>query len=108
METPADGCPDSSPPQPTFCSPKSFQVSLKSGTKRSYGGAAETTFSRLEGRAIRTPNLGSPPSTIERPVVLAWGLDREEDRSGNYLTVTYSLTHPTLPEGTTTEWHPLR
>jgi hypothetical protein len=40
-------------------------------------------------------------------VVLAWGMDREEDRLGNYLTVTYSLATVDLDlGGLGYEWHP--
>ncbi len=81
---------------------ESFQVFLQKGRIRSYGSDPTNTQSRLEGRIQEGKLFGQQR-------VLAWGLDREEDRSGNFSTVTYNLTTLDLDfGGSAVEWHPVR
>jgi RHS repeat-associated protein len=81
--------------------PTSFTVEMQDGRKRTYG-TNSAAHSRLEGLASSL----SAPGT--RPAILAWGLDREEDKSGNFMTVTYDLIQTSNPEPVAYEWRPAR
>jgi hypothetical protein len=85
---------------PDKLGPTYFRVYLHNGTILTLGG---TETSRLEGRRVSmteqatplgSPNWTPPAFTADysQSVRFAWGLSRVEDRSGNYLTVTYNLT----------------
>ena len=67
--------------------PRTFKVFGKDGTVRTYGEAPGHQHALFEGQ-LQGPYNGSGG----RHGIYAWGLQRVEDTSGNYLVVHYALT----------------
>jgi RHS repeat-associated protein len=73
--------------------PGLFRVYLKNGRILTYGKLNGSTFSGTRVRVRPVPDTGFITTVDGREHRLQWALARVEDRSGNFISFHYTLTH---------------